>query len=173
MMFATTGALAFYSCIDNTADAVFGSLVTGFQVEQLVLIYKYYHIGGILVVTFGMQVLSIVFSYKIYTNQQIQLNLIVVLLTVATLSMYAAFAIGHEIDKYFHPSRGMYQPFIDQEQVLCSICLEDVSTDDGVKLSCSHVFHRQCIDRWLQSPSAQNCCPNCRASLNERNVVEV
>jgi hypothetical protein len=43
---------------------------------------------------------------------------------------------------------------------LCSICLEPI-VSQGRTLSCSHVFHNSCINRWFQSSAR---CPLCRRS---------
>ncbi|XP_042477716.1 RING-H2 finger protein ATL40-like [Macadamia integrifolia] len=44
----------------------------------------------------------------------------------------------------------------------CSICLSSLEEEEMVRLlpNCLHVFHAQCIDRWL---SSQTTCPICRA----------
>lgn len=40
----------------------------------------------------------------------------------------------------------------------CSICLEDMAMGDEVRtLPCMHVFHRKCIDRWMQTPGPPRC----------------
>ncbi|EPY53815.1 ubiquitin-protein ligase E3 [Schizosaccharomyces cryophilus OY26] len=45
----------------------------------------------------------------------------------------------------------------------CLVCLSDYEQGDECRrlLSCSHFFHRECIDKWLLS--SQNSCPLCRA----------
>ncbi|TKY53568.1 RING-H2 finger protein ATL70 [Spatholobus suberectus] len=45
----------------------------------------------------------------------------------------------------------------------CSICLADYKDTDWMKLlpDCGHLFHRDCIDRWLQ---VNLSCPMCRNS---------
>jgi hypothetical protein len=43
----------------------------------------------------------------------------------------------------------------------CSICIEDYEQDDTIRqLSCSHIFHKNCIDPWLLKESYK--CPLCR-----------
>ena len=46
----------------------------------------------------------------------------------------------------------------------CSICLCDIESESAKYLSCDprHVFHKLCIDRWL---NATPSCPICRASV--------
>ncbi|OMJ84417.1 hypothetical protein SteCoe_14494 [Stentor coeruleus] len=45
----------------------------------------------------------------------------------------------------------------------CSICLS-VGLE-GIKLPCGHVFHSECITRWLKCKIE---CPNCRQSARGR-----
>lgn len=46
------------------------------------------------------------------------------------------------------------------EESLCAICLDAIRR--GVSLSCSHVFHKFCIERWVASSAT---CPYCRAAI--------
>lgn len=52
----------------------------------------------------------------------------------------------------------------DEEEPVCAVCLEDFETGQQVRLlACSHLYHRSCIDPWLQSSS--NCCPLCKREV--------
>ena len=42
----------------------------------------------------------------------------------------------------------------------CSICLE--ACVSGVELECHHVFHKKCIEKWLDTKMT---CPNCRLAV--------
>ncbi|KAK4402718.1 E3 ubiquitin-protein ligase RING1 [Sesamum angolense] len=48
------------------------------------------------------------------------------------------------------------------EEEWCSICLEGFDNSDGARLPCSHMFHKNCILRWLQG---NHVCPLCRYEL--------
>jgi hypothetical protein len=50
-----------------------------------------------------------------------------------------------------------------EEEIDCVICLADVDDEETAKRLplCLHVFHRQCIDQWLQGHST---CPICRCN---------
>lgn len=44
----------------------------------------------------------------------------------------------------------------------CSICFENICSNDIATLACAHSFHRACIGRWVErTPS----CPLCREPL--------
>ncbi|XP_047976023.1 RING-H2 finger protein ATL29 [Salvia hispanica] len=49
--------------------------------------------------------------------------------------------------------------------VECAICLVEFRSSDVLRLltACCHVFHRECIDLWLES---HKTCPVCRRDLN-------
>mmetsp|Transcript_24808 Transcript_24808/g.43685 ORF Transcript_24808/g.43685 Transcript_24808/m.43685 type:complete len:153 (+) Transcript_24808:29-487(+) len=42
----------------------------------------------------------------------------------------------------------------------CSICME--RSAEGLILPCGHIFHRQCVERWLKN---RTNCPNCRREV--------
>ena len=44
----------------------------------------------------------------------------------------------------------------------CSICMEDIQTNNLQCLPCAHTFHRQCIRRWFRQSTS---CPECRLQL--------
>ncbi|KAM6576455.1 hypothetical protein CsatB_028294 [Cannabis sativa] len=52
---------------------------------------------------------------------------------------------------------------VKDNQIFCSICLEDVSIDlEAAKLPCTHAYHEECIVEWLQ---VSKFCPNCRVEI--------
>ena len=51
---------------------------------------------------------------------------------------------------------------LDHElQPNCVICTEDIR-DAAVKLNCKHLFHKDCIDEWI---NIHEVCPVCRAEI--------
>ncbi|EDS42258.1 potassium channel modulatory factor 1 [Culex quinquefasciatus] len=44
----------------------------------------------------------------------------------------------------------------------CSVCFEQISADENKQLVCGHVFHGNCINRWLRNKST---CPMCRKDV--------
>ena len=46
--------------------------------------------------------------------------------------------------------------------VNCPICMEDVDHRDAFALQCSHVFHRNCVMKWLNQKKE---CPICREEV--------
>lgn len=57
----------------------------------------------------------------------------------------------------------------------CSICLEPLKKEELlIKLQCDHVFHKDCIDEWIEK---NHKCPNCNrstliSSRQEELIVE-
>ena len=48
----------------------------------------------------------------------------------------------------------------------CSICLNELESADMFCLPCSHSFHTECINRWLETQANVNAvctCPECRS----------
>ncbi|KAL6008356.1 hypothetical protein ACLOJK_033865 [Asimina triloba] len=54
----------------------------------------------------------------------------------------------------------------------CTVCLAEFSDDDELRMltGCSHVFHLECIDLWLQTHTT---CPICRRDLGHGNNKKV
>ncbi|CAL5059131.1 unnamed protein product [Urochloa decumbens] len=50
---------------------------------------------------------------------------------------------------------------------MCAVCLEDVRRGEAVRRmpACGHVFHKECVDMWLESHAT---CPLCRRELQPR-----
>ncbi|KAF5442056.1 hypothetical protein F2P56_036919 [Juglans regia] len=50
-------------------------------------------------------------------------------------------------------------------EMACSVCLNSVKRSHEIRelSNCSHVFHRECLDRWVDE--AQVTCPLCRTML--------
>ncbi|XVF27548.1 hypothetical protein REPUB_Repub14bG0117600 [Reevesia pubescens] len=50
---------------------------------------------------------------------------------------------------------------VDDEPIECSVCLGTISEESRIKLlpNCKHMFHVECIDKWLGSHTT---CPICR-----------
>ena len=52
----------------------------------------------------------------------------------------------------------------EEEQMQCAICLDELNDEDEVRrIPCMHVFHTNCIDRWLQDHKK---CPVCNYEIN-------
>jgi hypothetical protein len=56
---------------------------------------------------------------------------------------------------------------LKKENPMCSICLTDVTLDKKA-LSCNHIYHKKCIDKWLERKST---CPVCRKEVGSEEPV--
>nr|ACU14272.1 unknown [Glycine max] len=58
---------------------------------------------------------------------------------------------------------------LPETEETCAVCLSQLSVEDEVRelMNCYHVFHRECIDRWLEHEHENHSatCPICRAPL--------
>jgi hypothetical protein len=46
---------------------------------------------------------------------------------------------------------------------VCCICLSKFSNDEDLReLPCAHIFHMECVDKWLQINAL---CPLCKAEI--------
>jgi hypothetical protein len=53
----------------------------------------------------------------------------------------------------------------------CLICLEDYNPEEDLRLlSCRHVFHKECVDRWLET--GRNNCPACRSQVRSFYILQ-
>lgn len=61
-----------------------------------------------------------------------------------------------------------------EELVLCSICISGYHDDNTCSmLPCGHIFHRKCIDQWLQSGrTASGDCPMCKEPIMQGAMQE-
>lgn len=56
---------------------------------------------------------------------------------------------------------------LSEEKKKCLICLEDYKIgDDSIILPCIHIFHAECIKKWMKK---QNICPICKNKINSNN----
>jgi hypothetical protein len=50
-----------------------------------------------------------------------------------------------------------------EEEDVCAICLENFRNDKGVKLTCGHLYHKTCIDKWT---AVSDACPLCKRTIS-------
>jgi len=67
-------------------------------------------------------------------------------------------------DKEDKEDKGDKGYILDVKETSCSICLSDFSDEDEVcVLRCKHIFHKDCIQKWV---NINNICPNCKQTIN-------
>ena len=50
----------------------------------------------------------------------------------------------------------------------CIICLLNYTEETKKITECNHIFHQECLERWLQENTS---CPLCRSELKPKNNV--
>ena len=66
--------------------------------------------------------------------------------------------------------KNRYKKGGNDDDDVCAICLDKLTSDDITELSCKHKFHKNCIERWLNASRIDSdgqprlgTCPVCRA----------
>ena len=59
------------------------------------------------------------------------------------------------------------EPLVDEDEITCTICLENILEIDNKTLVCNHTFHNICINRWL---ATNTNCPICRRFIRNRET---
>ena len=55
--------------------------------------------------------------------------------------------------------------------VFCLICQEDINFchEDISVLNCGHLFHKKCLQQWLDTNST---CPECKSAVTKNDLVQ-
>ena len=79
---------------------------------------------------------------------------------------------GHDDKKWLEGSTLILPPTKVRQDTGCVCCLEEFRpTSRVVVLQCGHVYHKECLSRWLLSSSAAaTMCPICRICLELPSV---
>ena len=52
---------------------------------------------------------------------------------------------------------------IQSTEMVCCICCENLEEfDKVVKLNCNHIYHQECINKWVKEKKLEPSCPMCR-----------
>ena len=56
--------------------------------------------------------------------------------------------------------------FSENKLLSCPICIESIHLNETiVTTKCNHIFHNECLKKWLTDSSVNNNCPSCRTDL--------
>ncbi|PON94750.1 43kDa postsynaptic protein [Trema orientale] len=101
----------------------------------------------------------IVLEYLAVRDEDTQRALTESAAAVVFRSAPAAKSAVEALEKLIHEYDGVES----SDELLCVICLEDILTGSRlIRFPCSHVFHEDCVLRWLES---SHNCPLCRFEL--------
>ena len=101
------------------------------------------------ILTFGL------YTYYLISIQSLEMIFIIYII-YAFLSLYWLFIMVKSICK-----KETYKLIYLRSEEECSICYEE-NDKQFVILRCKHVYHKECIDKWLQEHTT---CPQCRYEL--------
>ena len=59
------------------------------------------------------------------------------------------------------------------EDIVCTICQEDVKLDKCTLPNCVHIFHFECLSSFFRLGKDKWHCPNCRAKFNKVFRVDI
>jgi hypothetical protein len=109
-----------------------------------------YYINFIInILTFGL------YTYYLISIQNLE-DIFTIYLIYLFSSLYWIFVVVKSICK-----RGVYKIISLSSEEECSICYEDI-VKSSVVLRCKHLYHKECIDKWLVNNTT---CPQCRYDL--------
>ncbi|CAD8199369.1 unnamed protein product [Paramecium pentaurelia] len=87
-----------------------------------------------------------------------------------TMPIYPKTEIQRYLPKQVYKSLIIQYPGLTSTDE-CLICLDKIRDSDYVRLTyCTHIFHIQCIDNWLEK---NRICPACRSELDEVTLIKV
>lgn len=76
------------------------------------------------------------------------------------------------VDSSYYPIHAISFPSNDSNDELneCSICLDSIHPDDQVITTCNHIFHKHCLEPWLEQ---NKTCGYCREPLPNFNINQL
>ena len=153
--------------------------------NRIILIFQL-----ILSLFFSFYAFTDVICYDDYNNAYTGSNCVIyqdkicIFLSILSIVMIGNITIGAVLAIYIlsciHEALKRSRKYFDTLQItiigpednMCAICLEDdvVSDTKWKKLSCTHLFHPECIDEWFYKLN-NNTCPICRKIETQIMIV--
>jgi len=148
-----------------------GSFSGGWQIAIIV-------IGSILAVSF---LVSVLIHCRLYQLRRRERNLMIAQHEANVNSKLKVFTLEKSVLKTF-PTK-VYNKQLDGSAVtsdssksatiseICSICLEELVDGETLReLPCSHLYHMECVDKWLTTKSSH--CPLCKQDATPPEIAE-
>lgn len=146
----------------NNKEIAFGTTIPDFSILKTILEHKDTQNGGHSS-KFSPKIKIKSIEVKIPFVFQLFLHMPIVIIAVITFYLFLSFGMDNrglsdkEIEKI---PLYLYSEQTSTEKG-CSICLEDFENGCYVRrLSCDHVFHKECVDEWFHRHFV---CPICRS----------
>jgi len=99
------------------------------------------------------------------------MNVLIVVVSVSIIIMYCLKYQLYKLFKYVKYQRNnRYLENVryvgEMQNDACSICLDDFKQNEKVsQLVCEHVFHKECIKKWIIVNDKEPLCPNCNMKI--------
>jgi hypothetical protein len=123
-------------------------------------LYKVYEIEytSIYYINFISNILTLVlYTYYIINKNILDISFTIYLVYTFSSFYWIVIMVRDNIKK-----RNYKLISVDDTGIECSICYENITNNASI-LECKHIYHRECIDKWLVDNST---CPYCRHSLS-------
>lgn len=74
---------------------------------------------------------------------------------------------GDDLGLYNKPEPG------SEDGADCAVCLCKIEEEEEIRevMRCGHIFHRECLDRWVDNGHRNKTCPLCRGSLAPPRMI--
>ena len=102
------------------------------------------------------------------TDVEVQLMIPILMFASCFMPVYYCFKTCdlYKYCKTMIKERHLTEVLIEDINDNCSICLEDYKKNDKcVRINCSHIFHKKCLNEWFKNridKSEELNCPLCR-----------
>ncbi|KAJ5072323.1 dsc e3 ubiquitin ligase complex subunit 1 [Anaeramoeba ignava] len=102
---------------------------------------------------------------RVKPDQRFTIYLIIFVISLLIIILSQKKNPRYFIPKKFLPEKYNYFRPINLERLkedVCVICLDEIKENDYMITPCNHIFHRSCLEKWMEIKIE---CPTCRATI--------
>ncbi|CAN0885825.1 E3 ubiquitin-protein ligase RHA2B [Linum grandiflorum] len=121
-----------------------------------------------------MQIVSDLYTVAIFFFKLLLLKIRVILRSVSSGQQIKTPQIHHTLIRFIeekYPATLYSSSSSEKKTEECAVCLSEFGEGERVRrLSCKHMFHKDCVDKWLTRRRTEghlgfSSCPLCRSEL--------